>query len=119
MNRFSRRLAVAVLAGSCVVGWAQAPKPAGDKEVKTAERVECVILTVGQTYRVQSKGKKAISDVFVRNADAVQAQPDAKDATQLILTPKKAGVYGVRIVPTSGKKDTEDLTVVVVEPEKK
>jgi hypothetical protein len=87
------------------------------KEVKKAERIECVLVALNETYELQTKNQKAYMSFLVEESDSMDVGLHPADGTKLLLTPKKEGVYGLIIDFPGGAK--EKVTVVVLKKAKK
>jgi hypothetical protein len=99
----------AILSGSVAA-------PTEEKKPKDAKRVECIILELGDTYKLTAKEGKIIVSFFLPN-DSAMGTSLGSTAGEVLVTPKKAGVHQIALTTASrldGTKETENLTVVIM-----
>jgi hypothetical protein len=110
----------ALLVSAAVVG-ALAAAPKEEDRPKEAKRVTAIVVQFGETYRLCAKEGMVVSSCFVPNSSAVDTAA-GDNTSEILVIPKKVGVYKLTLTSAStkdfSKKETEDLTVVIVPPGK-
>jgi hypothetical protein len=79
--------------------------PESDKTPAAKAAPAPVVISIGQTVRLQMRSKRPITSVFVDREGIVQVQPDPADQTTIRVTGLAAGVARIHLTDAGGKTE--------------
>jgi len=79
---------------------AQAPVPKGSPGSASA-----LVVSIGETIRLQMRSKKPIKKVFVSKPDVVAVRPIVNDPTRILITGLQPGVATIELTDTDNRKE--------------